>query len=399
MMKRITARGLIDACADSGFDSGIRIEAELEPQAGLRAPVKPAVYEGGRYQQDRRWPSEAAPSPVEVVVIDNVPSQANRLEAALQVERETLGLPELVLDLSDLKLPVHLPRRLSSFQFPHRNADAYLRDSEFEGQDFRKTEIGKAIEDATPATAGPLLSWFPQALLFGFWQSHLGKKRQKTKHARAWSSEIVGWEPAATTTRTMGLKGDALNLVNDVYVTSNEDDRSGWTVSEERAAGTSYDRLSEIGHGQVPFMNENDSAPAGISFARITQQATVSFSQLRRVSLGDGRPDADACVRAVVVALGLVAHSRAFDRGFSLRSGADLRVKSRSVTWLGPFAGDDAEVELPDFAGATSLLSECVEDARRVGVGLEGWASEPLVLTPKSNLRHAIVKTWPELAG
>lgn len=397
MTNEISADRLIEACSDESFDSGIRIEADLEPQAGSRAPVKPAVYEGGRYQVDRRWPAEDAAQPVEIVVIDNVPSQANRLEAALQRRRLEAQLPELVLDLSDLELPVHLPRRLSSFEFPHRNADAYLRDAERDGVDFRRTDLGRAIEDATPDNAGTLMAWFPQALLFGFWQSHLGKKRQQTKHARAWTSEIVGWEPGSTSTRTMGLKGDALNLINEVVITSNENDRPDWVVGTEKIDGAKQDRLSEIGHGQVPFMKDSDASPAGVSFARITQLATVSFSQLRRISLGTASAQADACARALLVALGLYAHTTAFGGGFSLRSGADLRPRLKTTTWLGPAAADDQQVELPDLTAALDLVRSCRDRAAAAGVPLDGWGAEPVVLRPKLNLRAAILKTWPSL--
>lgn len=63
--------------------------------------MKPAIYEGGKYQTDRRWwgPVDDR-TKVDVVVIDNVPSQANRLDAALRTFRSRLGLPEFVLDLN-----------------------------------------------------------------------------------------------------------------------------------------------------------------------------------------------------------------------------------------------------------------------------------------------------------
>ena len=81
--------------------------------------MKPAVYEGGVYQTDRRWASPDDDEPTEVIVIDNVPSQANRLEEGLRVCRSSSGVPEMVLDLSDLtSLPAHLPRRISGFEFP-----------------------------------------------------------------------------------------------------------------------------------------------------------------------------------------------------------------------------------------------------------------------------------------
>ena len=396
MVGKINIDRLLKSCADDAFDDGIRIDTELVPLAGPGGPVKPPVYEGGTYQQDRRWAALDDPEPTPVLVIDNVPSQANRLEAALRRHRESLSIPELVLDLSGLPhLPAHLPRQLSSLEFPHRNADAYLRDALLDGQDFLKTELGRAIFDATAQACGPLMAWFPQALLYGFWQSHLGKKRANSKHARAWVSEIVGWQPASTETRVLGLKGDALNLNTDDVVTSNPDDRTTWDVGKaEKVAGGKSDKLSEIGHGQVPFMG-SDAAAAAVSFARVTQRATVSFAQLRRVTLGGDQREADAAARALLVALGLHAHQLAFGRGFALRSGAELRPRATTVNWLG--SERDEACDLGDSAATRSLLESARTHAGSVGVPLDGWGQPPKVLTPKDNLMKAIRSTWPEL--
>ena len=337
MAKIINLETLCSGCASDSFDDGIRIDTELEPLSGPGGAVKPAVYEGGAYQQDRRWAAPDDRESTPVIVIDNVPSQANRLEEALRRNRGSAPVPELVLDLSDLgNLPAHLPRRLSSLEFPHRNADAYLRDAKLADDDFIKTDLGRSIFGATAQECGPLMAWFPQALLYGFWQSHLGKKRHNSKHARAWVSEIIGWNPAATDTRVLGLKGDSLNLNTNEPITSNPDDRVEWEIGKgEKFEGGKKDKLSEIGHGQVPFMG-NDAAAAPVSFARVTQRATVSFAQLRRISLGpDHADEADAATRALLVALGLHAHLLAFGRGFALRSGAELRPKKTTVTWLG----------------------------------------------------------------
>lgn len=397
MALSITLDALLDGCATESFDDGIRIDTELVPLGGPGAPVKPAVYEGGTYQQDRRWAHPDDDEPAPVIVIDNIPSQANRLEDALRRNREALSIPELVLDLSSLPLPAHLPRRLSSLQFPHRNGDAYLRDATMGGEDFVKTELGKSIFGATAETCGPLIAWFPQALMYGFWQSHLGKKRQNTKHARAWVSEIVGWRPAATDTRVLGLKGDPLNLSTDEPVTSNADDRAAWDVGKGgRIPGGKNDRLSEIGHGQVPFMG-SDAAPGAVSFARVTQRATVSFAQLRRVSLGpDAGTKADTAVRALLVALGLHAHQLAFARGFALRSGAELRPETTRATWLG--TRGDSPCDLGDAETTQALLDSARSHAEAAGVPLDGWGVPPTVLTPKANLAKAIRATWPELA-
>ena len=397
MNNTIDLETILTACADDGIDGGIRIDAELEPLGGAGSPVKPAVYEGGVYQDDRRWADPEDAEPTRVIVIDNVPSQANRLEDALRRHRKATDVPEFVLDLSGVSgLPAHLPRRLSSLQFPHRNADAYLRDARLGDTDFMKSEIGKAIFGATAQTCGPLIAWFPQALLYGFWQSHLGKKRANTKHARAWVSEIVGWNPApADVVRALGLKGDPLNLNTDERINSNPDDRLEWTVGAEAVQGGKKDKLSEIGHGQVPFMGADASA-SSVSFARVTQRATVSFAQLRRISLGQDRPESDTAARALLVALGLHAHQLAFGSGFTLRSGADLRPRNVSVTWLG--ASSDAQLLLGAAADSGSLLEQALRHARAAGVPLDGWTGEEVILTPRDNLRKAINATWPGFA-
>ena len=395
MAKTMNLESLLAACADDSFDDGIRIDTGLEPLSGPGGTVKPAVYEGGTYQTDRRWASPADDEPTPVIVIDNVPSQANRLEEAIRRHRLSIKAPELVLDLAGVgNLPVHLPRRLSSLEFPHRNADAYLRDARLGEDDFTRTDLGRAIFGATPQACGPLMAWFPQALLYGFWQSHLGRKRQNTKHARSWVSEIVGWNPGATETKVLGLKGDPLNLSTEETVTSKPDDRMDWTIGTGATVeGGKKDRLSEMGHGQVPFMG--DEAPAAaVSFARVTQRATLSFAQLRRISLGSGHStEADAAARALLVALGLHAHQIAFGRGFALRSGAELRPAVVEVTWLGtngdePCALGDADVSL-------ARLRTAMMHASSVGVPLAGWDKEPVLLTPKENLRKAIRATWP----
>ena len=402
---KLNLDALLSACADDSFDDGIRIDTELEPLSGPGGTVKPAVYEGGKYQLDRRWASPEDDGPTDVVVIDNVPSQANRLEDALRRHRESIGLPEIVLDFGGLpELPVHLPSRLSSLQFPHRNADAYLRDSQKDGKDFVDTRVGKAILEATPWSCGALMSWFPQALLYGFWQSHLGKKGIQTKHARAWVSEIVGWNPAATGTRAMGLKGDPLNLSVDEKVRFSLDNQKEWGFGKEaKAAGGKNDKLSEIGHGQVPFMKESDASPASVSFERVTQRATLSLAQLRRISLeedGDSRAEEAArrntAARALLVALGLHAHTLAFGKGFALRSGAELRPAKTPVTWLG--GTRDSEVETGGAAQSAALLHAARKNAKATGVPLDGWGLDPLVLEPKSNLRKAIQNTWPSPA-
>ena len=271
-----------------------------------------------------------------------------------------------------------------------------MRDARLNGSDFIKTELGNSIFEATPSRCGPLMAWFPQALLYGFWQSHLGKKRHSTKHARAWVSEIVGWRPASVETRVLGLKGDPMNLNTGETLTSNPDDRYQWKMGRAPVEGGRKDKLSEIGHGQVPFMG-NEAAAAAVSFSRVTQRATVSFAQLRRVSLGPAYGlRCDAVARALLVALGLHAHVLAFGRGFALRSGAALRPMETRAVWLGP--GGDRAVALGGAATTGELVDAALARARSEGVPLDGWDQPALRLTPRDNLRKAIMSSWPQPA-
>lgn len=378
---------LIEACGDASQDAGITIRTELEPLAGPGAPVKPAVYAGGRYQRDKRWWGEGTERRVtDVIVIDNEPSQANRLEAALERLRPQLGLPEIVLDLSSVgELPPHLPRQISSFRFPHRNADAYLRDSGYDGKPFLKTPEGQAIFAATADNPAALFQWFPQALVFGFWQSHLGTKRSQAKLARAWFSEIAGVGPATTETRRRGTKGDPLNLNSDEKVSWDEE-RGEWSPAQ----GGKAKKLSEIGHGQVPFPDDK-LAPTGISFGAIVQQATLSFAALRRVLPAAGAAEG----RALLASLGLLAHVAAFGAGAfpSLRSGAELRAASSTWTWLGLDGPEEATPMSLD--AATELFQACVTRAEAAGLPVgRQWADSPMVVTPGDKLAKAIRDSW-----
>lgn len=383
----IDADRLVSACGDESFEAGITIRSDLEPLGGNGDLVKPAGYEGGRFQTGRRWVGSGDErTVVDVLVIDNEPSQANRIEAALQSSRDLLGLPDIVLDLSSVgSLPPHLPTEISIFQFPHRNADAYLRDAELDGLAFPKTDIGQAIFSATASNADALFTWCPQSLLFGFWQSHLGKKRSQAKKARSWTSEIVGIAPAAVDIRRLGLKGDPLNLnISDLVEFDENDLLSDWKIA---AKGK---KLADLGHGQVPIGGDG-AAPAGVSFREIVQQATVSFASLRTIRATRGSAEG----RALLVALGLVGHLLAFGRSFHLRSGAELRMRSTTWNWLGESGVE--ETEFLKVESALALLSNCAARAEAAGLDVGSqWPGHRLVLAPAGRLVEAIKKSWPE---
>ncbi len=67
-----------------------------------------------------------------------------------------------------------------------------LRDSELDGQPFRRSPRGKALDTVSPTNATALFELCPTALLFGMWDSHGPKGGLGPKFERAMVSEIVG---------------------------------------------------------------------------------------------------------------------------------------------------------------------------------------------------------------
>lgn len=391
----LSADRLIAGCSDDAFDAGLSVVTALEPLAGSGAPVKPAVYAGSSYQVERRWRGEGEGREiVDAISIDNAASQANRLEAALERLAGSVGLPHLVLDLSEHPhLPPHVPARLSGYRFPHRNADAYLRDATLEGVALAKTELGEQLFLASAQNPLGLIASMPHALLFGFWQSHLGKKGPQTKLARSWTSEIIGYEPGSMDIRRLGVKGDPLNLSIDDALSYSEDDLRDWELIEGKAKSgpKSKDSLAKIGHGQVPFTG-SDAVLGAVSFRSIEQQSWVSFAGLRNIGAGDAA--ADAVLRALVCAIGVTAHVAAFGRGFHLRSGADLVPVGPVWQWLGE-SGNES-VTPPSLDEAKAILADCIDAARAAGLPLDGWGGGETVLRPNAALLKVIAQTFPE---
>ena len=391
---------ILDACDNDSRSGALVFAADLEPLDGFGEPVAPPTYPaaegsntGPRWQFDRRW---ASPGTTEdrdghgtvIIILDQLQSQAKRIGQALEDTANQTGVPLIMLDLDNIPLPVHLQRRISNMRWAHRNADAYLRDADLDGQDFPNHPIGRALTEATPSNAAALISWFPTAAGFGFWVSNFGARRQQTRLARSWKSEIVGWDPAIGDEPTVrfGLKSDELVLSKDVKINkrAKDDLLAGWDVDDQ---GTS--KPSELGHGAVTYSEGERQTLAPVSFRRITQRASLVFPQIRRIGVGNGDPAQDAAARALVVCLLVHGHLTAFGRPFVLRSGCGLSPVTTTAQL------DAEEIDFGDTAG---IVRQAVEHAREVGVRLDGWdRDKPLEVTPSKRLRDTIAKTWPDL--
>lgn len=397
MAETLTLEDLKDAV--SGHTAAFRCRRRLQPAGGEGDKVFPPTFAGAVYAiEQRRVPGRDAP--VNCVLLDSVQSQANRMELALQeaVDAGKIRLPLVVVDFSehgptgDVEADEKVGRlidavgRITSLQVPHRLADAILRDSELNKVEFRKSDIGKALNTVSLANATPLFELCPTALLFGMWDSTGPKGGLGPKFERAVVSEIVGIG-AEVGDLLRGVRHDPLEIRAAVKVQKNAD--GSWKVADSNARGAVSP--SEINHSSVPYpkprdrkTDDNNYAGATIEYAE--QTTTLSLICLRRLRFplnGKTGDATDQIARIVLVALGLCGATLAFEAGVDLRS--------RSLLWPdGPMVWELLERPGTPPRGfaltgerAVALLDEAIAAARQSGLT---WREEPVALKPSTKL-------------
>jgi CRISPR-associated protein Csb1 len=384
--------------AVSGSAAAFRCRRRLQPAGGEGDKVFPPTFAGAVYAvEQRRVPGRQQPATC--VLLDSVQSQANRMELALQdaLDAERIKIPVLVVDFTD-----HAPTgdveadaregrlidgKVTSLQVPHRLADAILRDSQIDGRDFRKSDIGKALNTVGLANATPVFELCPTALVFGMWDSTGPKGGLGPKFERALVSEIVG-VGAEVGDLLRGVRKDPFEASNKIPIlkTSPLD----WKVADDpKTKGVI--KPSEVNHSSVPYPKQRDRKTddnnySGVTIEYAEQITTLSLVCLRRLRFpnnGASSTEADNAARTVLGALGLCAATLAFESGMDLRS--------RCLLW----PDDEMEWELLDRPGAEpkkysltadqaiALLNESIAAAKAVKLA---WREEPVHLKPSPEL-------------
>jgi CRISPR-associated protein Csb1 len=379
--------------------AAFRCRRRLQPGGGAGDKVFPPTFAGAVYAIEQRRVVGHAEA-VQCVLLDSVQSQANRMELALQeaVDAGELKLPLIVVDFTphDPTGDVDSDResgrlidavgKVTSLQVPHRLADAVLRDSEFDGRPFRKSDRGRALNTVSIANATPLLELCPTALVFGMWDSTGPKGGLGPKFERAMVSEVVGVGAEVGDLRR-GVRRDPLEIRAAVKLLKGAD--ASWSVAEAAARNTVAP--SEVNHSSVPFPKQRDrktdeNTYDGVTIDYAEQTTTLSLICLRRLRFpinGAANATADAAARTVLAALGLCAATLAFESGMDLRS--------RCLMWPeGPMVWD-----LLDRPGATptsfaltresalNLLGGAVAIAKDANLP---WPEAPIRLSPSQEL-------------
>jgi CRISPR-associated protein Csb1 len=365
---------LVAAVSPSREHTAIVITATYQPTGGAGRTVQPPTYPVSDNERDPNAKYLMSPRLVDgeqrrTVVIDQAPSQANRVEEALRDAHDDgmLRLPLFELHAHGI--------RLTSLDFPHRYADAYIRDSLVEGVRFDHSEVGKRLRSATVSDVRPLFEREPCSLLFGAWDSH--RKGRWPKFARLYAAEMFGLDPVLG--QRMGGKVDPVNLTGRVDDTAKAE--NGWQFIEEgtKAKGT---KLSEIGHGHI----RPNPTPGGVTVSQVCRTASISLAGLERLKFGDAPREAAILARAALAALGLAGDRLTFGRpSVWLRSGCDLARVTETIGLERPGGTiDELDVSVEDALGA---FHELRDRAASAGVPMQ---DDTVILQPDAGLASAI---------
>lgn len=419
----LTMELLQDAVAGRGV--ALRCRRRLQPAGGPGTKVFPPTYAGAVYATEkRRLPDRE--EPVECVLLDSVQSQANRMEEALQTAFDEgrfgeTGLPVVTVDFGPYFPGDDQPEELrlhdevgqvSSLLAPHRIADAILRDSLVDGEPFRQSTVGRAIDYASVQNATPLFELCPTALVFGLWDSTGPKGGLGAKFERALVSEIVGFDALYGTKTGSRIDPLGIQLKAGPLYQAKAGTFPHWTLEEEQAQIDGKKkpktmgkdgRPSEANHGNVtPSISDTDRdgnyLAGGVTITHAEQTVVLSLAALRRLrfpppgeawEMTEEQRARDEAARMVLAALALTAVALADEAGMDLRSRC-LLWSEGPATWE-QLAQDGSKRAMQfDADKAIGMLTEAVTEAQKCGLP---WRQEPVVLAPSPELVKLLVRS------
>ncbi len=395
-----------------GKDAAIRRVQRLQPVGGSGDKIFPPTYPGERNNDPPRHVFETRRidgKNVLCVLIDSVQSQANRLEEALKVARNSsLIFPLIAVDFAGTA--VADIGQITTLDAPHRVFDAIMRDFELGGIRFKDTKEGKSLVEAKPQNARAVYDLSPAALVFGAWNSTGEGGGIGAKFPRCVVSEIIG-VGVATESHVNARTGEVSDRPSGQRTGSRIDPlgiRSGVAVYRLPNGDWSLDAPADKNAKNAPKqlrpseINHSNIAPSvtqlGVSVDYACHNFVLSFAALRRLRFAgssNAHSPADLAAQTALAALSLAAVTAQDVNGYFLRSRCDLVPEanaSRSFEIV--HANGQADPIDLDFDGASRLLKEAVGAANSAGIA---WKSEDLLLKPQEKL-VGLVKASRELA-
>lgn len=401
--------------AVQGDCAAIRLFQRLQPAGGAGDKVFPPTYAVDdratlKYAVERRRIDGAEK---DCVLLDSVPSAANRQEEALfdAWESNRLDFPVIGVDFSEYPDLSDLGF-LTALHAPHRIADALLRDSLVPGDPpvpFRDSPAGQQFTFASVRNATALYKLCPTALIFGVWDSTGPRGGLGSKFQRALVSEIVGvgYSHGVKTASRI----DPVGIQANVNIYHRADDENDWTADvaqakkDKKGDPVLFSRSGAEGKGKPSAVNHSNVAPSidaragGVTIEYALHTAVLSLPALRRLRFprtvddraldGGQRSEAELAARTVLAALSLAAIALQQERGYDLRSRALLVPESANPLSLEFIPSNGGEPVRYAFDGdlACRLVREAHDQAASLGFG---WERQPLVLKPMPKLVELI---------
>lgn len=373
-------------------DAAFRRRLRLQPVGGVGDRVYGPTYPAEGRDTTPRHVFETrrvAGESVETSLLDSVQSSANRAEEALLdlVRAGEIELPMVAVDFSGTQ--AEDIGQVTSLDAPHRVFDAILRDSTLDGTPFMRSKVGEQLQLANTTRASAIFEASPTALLFGAWNSTGEGGGLGAKFPRAYVSEIFAVnvpveregnkpDPISAARRTSS-RIDPLGILRDVsaYAKPGAD----WQSKEEK--GFKKVRASEVNHGNI----RPSVQPLSVTMDYAEQVMAVSFAGLRRLRFGSDEQNKTA--RAVLAALGLVAHYAHARTGYALRSRCDLVPEGPADLQLVKADGTTSTLAM-DLASAIALYGDAVKQARAAGFT---YAAAPIILKPQEKLVAIVIES------
>jgi CRISPR-associated protein Csb1 len=304
---------------DISTNAAIKLRQRLEP-IDPGEPVKPPTFAGKergeslyiRYQsKDGRWDA----------VLDNAPSQANRIEPHFV---GTGLIPQVTVQVDG--------RNVNLAQVGHRSCDAVVRFSS------GAQEVNEALAACVSGNAEPIAKLAPLDILFGSWDSRVTSGATGSKLTRLIRSVIR----ATDVSEPLAKLGQ--------YRTS---------IPKDEFTGFSDKQLSEQGILDCPVSGAKDGV-----FVRgeIIRSAELNLRGIRK--LRAATEDGTKKLQQYILGLGLFALVTPLD--FDLREGCNLVVKETAMEAV----GEDG-TRTPLALKRDDVVAFATKSAEEFGVGKE----------------------------
>lgn len=375
MESTLTFSDLLNACAQGG-PSVMTSVTELSAAAGTHASITPAKFVEGKSSVFSFETRYIDGEPVETVMIDSIPSSANRGESA--IVRDIMAGNKVLVRIPRIEL-AYGNRVFSDMDLSHRYTDGHIRAGKYEDKPVTDAQWYKNLRDGSNRNYKALLNTAPIALVCGVWDST--PRSNQTRIRRAVTGETIG--VLADQTRPgaeqQGPRSGARVDPVGASVMLDPGDFEEIVANQKAALSAKkvkefQDAIKKLKTGQkisgskvgVGALPPTLDPLGGVSCSRVIRSWVVSFTALRQLNFGETAEE-NIAGRALVAALAIALVARA-EQELYYRSNCDLVEVAAPEVKLDLRYGNFKNLDPLSVEGADKVLSEAIDHAEKLGV-------------------------------